>query len=159
MYSEQDLTSIMRRIGRVRLWMILPTVVLIACIVWSFILRIKWLTMLLSCLMGAYLIFVGQVFLAPKKAYLKHVKSALSDERKVAVGIFDHREDTPVERNGVMFYAFYINVGHKADPEDDRLFYYDALREMPAWQHGQLLRVTSYDKFVISVTEEAENAG
>ena len=39
-----------------------------------------------------------------------------------------------------------LSVGNMDDPEDDRLFYYDANLPLPDWQHGDMLIVTAHDR-------------
>ena len=148
MYSENDLNDAQQAVQRARLLMFLPAAVLLAGAIVSFIFRIKWLTILLSILGGSWMVFSHQLFVIPRRGYMEHVRSALRVARKVAEGYYLRMEETPVERNNVMFYAFYLNVGEKQDPEDDRLFYYDAQKPIPDWKSGDMLHIVSYDKFV-----------
>ena len=148
MYAEQDLEKARKKVSEMRLLMLIPAVLLLGGIVWSFVARVKWLTILLSALAGCWLVFVEQNLLAPRRAYARHLDSALHHADKTTEGVYLRTEQTPVERNDVMYYAFYLNVGEKEDPEDDRLLYLDALRPLPDWQHGDRIRVRSYDKFV-----------
>ena len=150
MYSEQDVRSIERKIRSIQLLVWIPAAILLAGVVWSFILRIKWLTILLSALCGCWIIFTWENLYVPRRAYRSHILNALHNASKEFEGRYLRTETTPVERENVMFYAFYLNVGDKNDPEDDRLFYYDALLPLPDWHSGDRLRVRSYDKFVAS---------
>ena len=150
MYSDNDLNDAQRAVQRARLLMFLPAAVLLAGAIVSFIFRIKWLTILLSILGGSWMVFSHQLFVIPRRGYMEHVRSALRVARKVAEGYYLRMEETPVERNNVMFYAFYLNVGEKQDPEDDRLFYFDARRPLPDWKTGDRILIRSYDKFVSS---------
>ena len=150
MYSENDYTAALQAEKRARLLMLLPAGLLLIGVVWSFIVRIKWLTILLSALAGCWMIFTYQILLVPRKAYRLHVRSALRIPGRNTDGYYLRMEETPVERDNVLYYAFYVNVGEKNDPEDDRLFYFDAMKPLPSWQSGERLRVVSYDKFVSS---------
>ena len=150
MYGENDLSNAQAAFKRAVLLMWLPAALLFGGAIWTFVVRIKWLTILLSALAGCWVIFVHQNIVLPKKGYCEHVRKALRASRKETEGYYLRMEATPVERENVMFYAFYLNVGEKQDPEDDRLFYYDALRPLPDWQSGDRLRIFSYDKFVSS---------
>ena len=148
MYSENDYNAALQAEKRARLLMLLPAGLLLIGVVWSFIIRIKWLTILLSSLTGCWIIFIYQMVYVPKKAYREHIQSAMGSSQKECDGHYLRMENTPVERNNVMFYAFYLNVGEKQDPEDDRLFYYDAQKPIPDWKSGDMLHIVSYDKFV-----------
>ena len=148
MYVEQDLEKARKEVSRIRLLMIIPAVILLGAVVWSFVARIKWITILCSALAGCWLVFIDQNMLVPRRAYWRHLDNALHRADKTTEGYYLRTEQTPVERNDVMFYAFYVNVGEKADPEDDRLLYLDAQRPLPEWRNGDRIRVRSYDKFV-----------
>ncbi len=150
MYSENDLVNTQKAVKRASLLMFIPAAVLLAGAIFAFVVRIKWLTILLTALAGSWMVFSHQLFVIPRKGYMEHVRSALRIARKEAEGYYLRMEETPVERNNVMFYAFYLNVGEKQDPEDDRLFYYDALMPLPDWKSGDRILVRSYDKFVSS---------
>ena len=150
MYDDNDLNKALEASKRALLLMLVPAGVLLALAVWSFIVRIKWLTILLTALAGCWMIFIYHIKRVPARAYQEHVRSALRAPKKTAEGRYLRMEGTPVERSGVMYYAFYLNVGEKQDPEDDRLFYYDAMKPLPDWKSGDRLRVISYDKFVSS---------
>ena len=150
MYDENDLSKAQDAAKRARMLMLVPAVILFILAVWSFVVRIKWLTILLTSLAGCWMIFTYHMKLVPRRAYQEHVHSALRAPKKEADGKYLRMETTPVERNNVMYYAFYLNVGEKQDPEDDRLFYYDALKPLPDWKTGDRLHVISYDKFVAS---------
>ncbi len=148
MYTENDYQLADARVRRVMVLMLAPAAVLLGGVIWSFVVRIKWLTILLSVLTGCWIVFIRQNYLVPEQAYRRHIHYALHAPKKEAEGVYLRTESTPVERENVLFFAFYLNVGEKNDPEDDRLFYLDARRPLPAWQAGERLHVTSYDKFV-----------
>ena len=48
-------------------------------------------------------------------------------------------------------YAMLLNVGTRNDPEDDRLFYYDAYKPLPAMPIGTRVTVESNDRLVSSM--------
>ena len=55
-------------------------------------------------------------------------------------------EEIAVDRDGVKYYPMMLSVGNMDDPEDDRLFYYDANLPRPDWKCGEMLTVTAHDK-------------
>ena len=59
---------------------------------------------------------------------------------------FKEMETQIVMRDGVQYYPMMISVGDMEDPEDDRLFYYDAYLPRPDWKPGELLTLTAHDK-------------
>ena len=148
MYTEQDYSSISAQLKKRVLAASIPVVLLLGGIVWSFIVRIKWLTMLLTALTGAYCVFMHGMLIAPVTAYRRHIANALTGRTRKTTGIFKEMEATAVQREGVQYFPMLITVGDPADPEDDRLFYYDANLPRPDWTSGQKLTITSHDKFV-----------
>ena len=84
---------------------------------------------LLTILGGAYAIFFYGVYLRPMRKYKKHLDYMLDGQKRVSEGILkaDQRR-TVIDRDGIDCYTVEINVGEKDDPEDDRVFYLDALQ-------------------------------
>ena len=148
MYTEQDYSSISAQLKKRVLAASIPAVFLLGGVVWSFIVRIKWLTMLLTAFTGAYCVFMHGMLIAPVTAYRRHIANALTGRTRKTTGIFKEMEATAVQREGVQYFPMLITVGDPADPEDDRLFYYDANLPRPDWTSGQKLTITSHDKFV-----------
>lgn len=146
MYTEQDYADICAQVKRRRLLIAIPAAVLLAAVIVSFVFRIRWLTMALSVLLGAGLIFCHGLFVSPVTAYRRHLNDVLHGRTRTTTGAFKEMEDVPVMRDGVKYYPLMLSVGNMDDPEDDRLFYYDANLPLPDWQHGDMLIVTAHDK-------------
>ena len=148
MYTQEDYRKLQAQIHK-RFWlMLLPALVLLGLIVWSFVVRIKWLTMGLTIFLGALLIFFNGLFIAPLTAYKRHLEDALMGRTRQIKGAFKEMEEASVLRDGVVYYPMLISVGDPEDPEDDRLFYYDANLNRPAFSQGDMLVITAHDKFV-----------
>ena len=112
----------------------------------SFVLRIRWLTIALSVLLGAFCIFSYGMLLSPVIAYRRHLDEVLHGKVRSTTGVFKEMENQPVMRDGVRYYPMMISVGDMENPEDDRLFYYDANLPRPDWKMGETLTVTAHDK-------------
>ena len=112
----------------------------------SFVLRIRWLTIVLSVLLGAFCIFSYGMLLSPVIAYRRHLDEVLHGKVRSTTGVFKEMENQPVMRDGVRYYPMMISVGDMENPEDDRLFYYDANLPRPDWKMGETLTVTAHDK-------------
>ena len=145
-YTEQDYTDICAQIKQRKLLLAIPAAVLLAAVIVSFVFRIRWLTMALSVLLGAGLIFCYGMLISPVTAYRRHLNDALHGRTRATTGAFKEMEDVPVMRDGVKYYPLMLNVGNMDDPEDDRLFYYDANLPLPDWKPGDMLTVTAHDK-------------
>ncbi|MDO5328099.1 MAG: hypothetical protein Q4G00_15500 [Clostridia bacterium] len=146
MYTEQDYTEIRGQIRRRSLALGIPAVVLLAGVIVSFVFRIKWLTMGLSVLLGAFCIFGYGMLLYPVTAYGRHLDEVLHGRVRSTTGAFKEMEEQAVLREGVRYYPMMISVGDMENPEDDRLFYYDANLPRPDWKVGEMLTVTAHDK-------------
>lgn len=146
MYTEQDFVDIRAQVRRRSIVLSLPTVVLLAGVIVSFIYRIRWLTMGLTILLGVFAIFSYGLLLYPVIAYSRHLDDVLHGRVRSLTGAFKEMEESPVVREGVYYYPMMLSVGDMEDPEDDRLFYYDANLPRPDWKKGETLTVTAHDK-------------
>lgn len=146
MYKEQDYQDICAQYRARLLWLWAPVGILAALAIVSFILRIRYLTMGLTVLAGVYAIFCWGMFVAPVRAYRRHLNEVLHGRVRTAAGTFKEMEETAVWRDGVRYYPLLISVGNPDNEEDDRLFYYDANLPRPDWQPGDALTVTAHDK-------------
>lgn len=146
MYTEQDYADIQAQIKQRRMIMMIPGLLLLAGVIVSFVFRVKWLTTALSLLLGAGWIFFHGLLISPLTAYRRHLDEVLHGRTRTTTGAFKEMEETTVDRDGVKYYPMMLNVGSMDDPEDDRLFYYDANLPRPDWKTGDMLTVTAHDK-------------
>lgn len=145
-YTEQDYADICAQEKQRKLLLIIPSAVLLAGIIVTFVFRIKWLTVGLSLVLGAGLIFCYGLLISPVTAYRKHLHNVLHGRTRQTTGAFKEMEEVAVDRDGVKYYPMMLSVGNMDDPEDDRLFYYDANLPRPDWKTGDMLTVTAHDK-------------
>ncbi|MBR4538998.1 MAG: hypothetical protein IKO52_09150 [Clostridia bacterium] len=146
MYTEQDYQDIRGQIKRRFFALGIPALALLAAVIVSFVFRIKWLTMVLSLVLGAGCIFCHGMFLSPVIAYGRHLDEVLHGRVRSTTGAFKEMETQTVMRDGVKYYPMMISVGDMENPEDDRLFYFDANLPRPDWKIGEMLTVTAHDK-------------
>lgn len=146
MYTEQDYADICAQLKRRWLALGIPAGLLLGLVIVSFIIRIKWLTMTLSVLLGASCIFCYGLLLSPIVAYRRHLDEVLHGRVRNTTGAFKDMETQAVMRDGVKYYPMMLSVGDMENPEDDRLFYYDANLPRPDWKIGDMLTVTAHDK-------------
>lgn len=146
MYTEQDFEDIRAQARRRAIALSLPAVLLLAGIIVSFIYRVRWLTMGLTILLGAFAIFAYGLLLYPVIAYSRHLDDVLHGRVRSLTGTFKEMEEGAVIREGVYYYPMMLSVGDMENPEDDRLFYYDANLPRPDWKKGETLTVTAHDK-------------
>ena len=148
MYTEQDFSDIRAQLNKRLLFTAIPTVIQLAAIIVSFVFRVKLLTMALTLILGAGLIFVYSMLIYPVYAYKRHLNNVLHGKTRTLTGAFKEMEEGDVIREGVHYYPMLVNVGDMQSPEDDRLFYFDANLPRPDWQVGEKLTIISHDKAV-----------
>ena len=146
MYTEQDYTDISNQLKSRWAALGVPALMLLAAVIASFVFRIKWLTIGLSLVLGVFCIFSYGMLLSPVIAYRRHLDEVLHGRVRSTTGAFKEMEAQPVMRDGVKYYPVMISVGDMENPEDDRLFYYDANLPRPDWKPGDMLTVTAHDK-------------
>ncbi len=146
MYTQTDYNEIKRQKNKRLILFLVPAALLLAGVVVSFVFRVKFLTMGLTIVLGAYTIFFYELLIAPVAAYQKHIDDALRGRTRSLTGAFKEIEQTSVVRDGVKYYPLLLNVGDMESPEDDRLFYYDCNLPIPDWKAGETLTVTAHDK-------------
>ena len=146
MYTEQDYADICAQFKQRRLLLAIPAAVLLAGVIVSFVFRVRWITTALSLVLGAGIIFCEGLLLSPLRAYRRHLNNVLHGRTRTTTGAFKEMEEVAVDRDGVKYYPMMLSVGNMDDPEDDRLFYYDANLPRPDWKCGEMLTVTAHDK-------------
>lgn len=155
MYTEQELSTI-RRLKNARLLVaIVPAVLLLIAALTVFVLgRMErseeaWkLTALLTVVGLSYLVFMLGVYVGPVSSYQKHIDYMLHGRQHFCTGILKEIGQNVCERNGVNYYPILINVGEKNDGKDDRLFYFDVLKELPNIPIGSRITIQHNDIMV-----------
>ena len=152
MYTENDLFAIERQLRRRVCGLVIPSVLLLAGIVISVLpgVRLQWLTVTLTLLLGVTIIFGYGMFLSPITAYRQHLKNALYGRRHPIDVRFKYLKQDPCLRDGVTFYPMMVSEGDINDEEDDRLFYYDIQKPLPQLEPGTPLHIVYHDKSIMS---------
>lgn len=153
MYREEDLNAINAQIKK--RWQITGVVcaVLLAAIVYSFIIRIEALTTALTILLFGMLIFVYDLLIRPLKCYAAHLYNALHGRTRQMEGAFLGMDEEISLVDGVRYNA--IHVSEKVEDDDElqeRLFYFDVQKPFPAIEEGSPIRVTFHDREVADLT-------
>lgn len=153
MYTEQDLLDNRSQMKRRLLLLAIPVLLCIIGIVITFIVRTKdfsmeWLTILLTIVGGVIVLFCYSMFIGPVRAYGKHIQNMLSGRKREAEGYLISFDRDTVWRDGVEYHPLMVNIGERNDEEDNRLFYYDANRPLPAFDLGDRVHVVAHDKAV-----------
>ena len=150
MYSQENLNQIERQFNKSLLILCLLLLLPLAALVYSLVVRIKWLTILTSCLAGAIALLYGGMTLSPIFNYRKHLRALLPGRKRELTGIFKGFDHHVVLRDKVRFYSFLVNIGETDDPNDDRQLYWDDNLPLPDWQEGERFWIASFDKSVVA---------
>lgn len=162
MYSEKDWSDINALLKKRWIVALGPSgAVLIAAIiifVYGQLNRSEHLWMLtsfLTILGGGYLLFFYGLSVRPALIYRRNLRYLLTGRKRVTTGVLKEFSEDITDRDGMLVYALLVNVGEKNDPEDDRLFYYDAFKPLPEFPVGTPVTVHSNDKLVSSMEPAA----
>lgn len=158
MYTQEDWIDTNKMLKKRWAVTAIPAaLVLIAAIVVFVVGRIHrsssmWmLTSFLTILGGGYFLFFYGVSVRPARIYRRHLTFMMDGRKRVTTGVFKSFSEDLCDREGLECYAMMVNIGEKDDPEDDRLFYYDAYKPRPAFELGERITVESNDKMVSSI--------
>ena len=158
LYSEIDRTQVTAELKKRRWLVILPSALMllfaIASFVWFRLHRNAdgwaW-TALITVLSGSYFLFFYEVYLRPVSLYHKHIGYMLDGRKRDTLGLLKSIDPTVQDKDGLDCVSLTINVGERDNPEDDRLFYVDALKAIPEVPVGARVRVLSNDRMVASL--------
>ena len=155
LYTEQDRTDATSELHKRRFRVLAPSVLLLLVAIASFVwfrmhhdVSSWWITACLTLLAGAYFLFFYEVYQRPVSLYKRHVDFMLDARKRETIGILHSVDREPKDKDGLDCISFSVNVGEHEAPEDDRLFYLDALKPLPDWQDGARVRVLSSDRMV-----------
>ena len=158
MYSDKDWSEINSLLKKRWMITLIPSGVILAAAVAIFVYgqlnrseHLWMFTSFLTVLGGGYLLFFYGVYVRPALIYRKNLRYLLTGRKRVTTGIFKEFSEDVSDRDGMEVYAMLLNVGEKNDPEDDRLFYYDAYKPQPDMALGTRVTVYSNDKLVSSI--------
>ena len=149
-YSENDLPQNAEQMKRVYVVTGLISAPFLVALAASLVWRAEWLTIFITVIWGAGLLFFWDMKIEPVRAYRKHLKGLMSGLRRSAEGRVVSLSEDGSFKDNVYFDTLIINVDPKMDPEGERLFYVDKCKPRPALTEGDFARVTSNGNFLTS---------
>ncbi|NLM85609.1 MAG: hypothetical protein GX171_02830 [Clostridiales bacterium] len=148
MYTQKDIDSIQGQLRqRIILWLV-PAVLLLAGIIYSYTLRLEWLSGVLTALLMAMLVFAMTLSILPVKQYRDFLRNAVHGRNREETLVFDLIQSETVIREGVRFYPVTMRADTIKEELDERQFYFDANLPLPDWKQGERLNVRSHEKMV-----------
>ena len=160
MYQEADLQTVQTMKKKRLLVTFLPGAAVAAAGIIVFIFcqlqKQDWgwiVTCACTILGGSCIIFFYGVYLKPVLLYQRHLGNMLAGRKRETTGLLKGIDPQISVIDGLETYAVTVNIGGRDDPEDDRLFYYDALLgglEMPL---GTRVKIESNDRMIADIRE------
>lgn len=158
MYTQEDMRDVKAMLAKRWAAAAVPSAIALICAIAVFVYgrmqrsdSLWMLTAMLTVVGGAYFIFCYGVYVRPAAIYRRHLTFMLGDRMRTTTGVFKFFSKDVTDHDGLECYSMLLNVGEKDDPEDDRLFYYDAYKPLPAFELGERVTVLSNDKMVSSM--------
>ena len=142
MYTENDLAAVQHQIRKRCLLTAVPAVILLACAAYGIIMRTEWLTTAASIAAGCLLIFAWDLLIKPLQRYAAHIDGVLHGRTHTVDCTFECFDEETSEIDSVTYWSMHVVCLDDRQKPYDRLFYYDAALERPAWHKGDRLRVT-----------------
>lgn len=150
-YSEADYTAIQAQKRKRWLIVCIPCAVLAAVLVISLFIRLQWLTIACTLIIGVLLIAGYDLFIKPLRCYATHLKNCLYGRT--------HECDLPFLRlsenidlvEGVRFHQLLASDTDAKGRPYERLFYFDAEKTFPDIQEGDIIHIVHHDLAVADV--------
>ncbi|MDL2206025.1 hypothetical protein LJC33_03805 [Eubacteriales bacterium OttesenSCG-928-N13] len=149
MYTTQDINrALTERNKRIVLAAVMMALAIL-CIVIGALIRNKPLMMIGPSVFGCLFYFLWEFKAMPYARYARYlsdINTGLSHETEAR---FVSMSEQPRLNNGVMYYDFIVSVG--SEPEDERLFYFDADKPKPSIPEGENLSITSFGNYITNL--------
>lgn len=111
------------------------------------------LTIAITLVWGCVLIFLWGMKMTPLLGYRRYLKEVHSGLSREVEGAVTEVEPDMTFREGLRFYRMIVNVGDLADPEDERLLYWDAQLGAPPVQAGDQVWLRAHGNDIIALTK------
>lgn len=150
-YTQDDLNAIVKQQRKRWLILLIPCIILAAVMVLSLVYRMEWLTIAATILIGALLIAGYDLFIKPLHRYEIHLKNCLHGRTRECELPFIRLSENVDVVEGVHYRQLLCaDVDGKGRPYE-RLFYFDALKEFPSVQEGDVLHIVHHDLTVANI--------
>ena len=110
MYTQRDIADIKAQTKRQILIWLLPEVLLLGLVVFSFIHRVQWLTAALFALLGCAVLFSQPVYPSLIR-YRKFLEQAVLGKQRRSILAFKSAGDKAAMRDGVAFIPLMLTAG------------------------------------------------
>ncbi len=151
LYNEADYSAITVQMRK--RWQIvgIPCVILAAVLVVSLCVRLEWLTVACTLIIGVMLIAGYDLFIKPLRCYALHLKNCLHGRtRECELPLIRLSENIDLV-DGVRFHQLLVSDTDAKGRPYERLFYFDAEKTFPDAKEGDIIRIVHHDLAVADV--------
>ena len=149
MYTAEDSNINNARIKNGLIFLIALLVVGIALLVPTLIYRVQWATDVVTCVVGAIIIFYWNLKFSPLLKYRKFLTDMNNGMTHENTCEFVSLSKDLMTHDGVKAYLLEMSEGPKEKGEDIRQFYWDAAKPRPVFEVGEMVKIISHGGFVI----------
>lgn len=147
-YTEADYTAIVQQFKK--RWMILatPCVLLLAVVIYSLCIRVEWLTTACTIVIGVLLIAGYDFAIKPIVCYKRHLDHCLHGRTAECELPFIRLSENIDMVDGVSCRQLLCADMDGKNRPYERLFYFDAAKELPNAKEGDMLHIVHYELMV-----------
>lgn len=109
-----------------------------------------------TLLWGCVLVFFWGMKLTPLLRYRRFLRELDEGLSRYEEGVVVRIDEDISIRDELPFYGFLLNIGNLAEPEDERLFYWDAALGKPALAEGDRVIVHAHGNDLIGIGKAEE---
>ncbi len=150
-YSDADLTAIIQQQKKRWFILLLPCAALSIVLIASLFVRLQWLTIASTILIGVLLIAGYDLFIKPLHCYEIHLNDCLHGHTRECKLPFIRLSENIDLVDGVQYRQLICtDIDGKGRPYE-RLFYFDALKPFPDVQEGEMLHIVHHDLSVADI--------
>ena len=147
-YTEADYAAIAQQYKKRWLILAAPCVLLFAVLVYSLCIRVEWLTTACTIVIGVLLIAGYDFFIKPVQCYKNHLNHSLHGRTaECELPLIRLSENIDVVDGVPCRQLLCADTDGKNRPYE-RLFYFDATKELPNVKEGDMLHIVHYELMV-----------
>jgi hypothetical protein len=153
LYSEKDINQINAQLKKRYTIIFIVFAIIIVLVIWSFIVRIEWLSMVSVFLAGVTLVFGIDLFCLPLHRYRKLMTSALTGRTHVGTFEFKQAEADVSMVDGISCRSLiFLGEPDKHGSREQR-FYWDANHPLPDFHPGDQITLKYTGRNIIGWSE------
>ena len=150
-YTENDLNAIKQQKHRRWTALLIPCVILLAVMIYSFVIRLEWLTSAATIIIGVLLIAGYDFAIKPIVCYKRHLDHCLHGRTAECELPFIRLSENIDVVDGVSCRQLLCADEDGKGRPYERLFYFDADKAFPNVKEGDLIHINHYELTVANV--------